>query len=463
MSAALPRVSAIEAKKGRFFDDRPEKVMAVLRSRERQLAAVGPAGTGKTRTDLEKIRACCIKYPGCRWVIARSVRKWLTQSALVTWEEKVIEPGLLLPDKVARSQRQEYRFRNGSIVAVAGLDDPDSVMSTEWDGILIVEATEIDKDMFEQVGTRLRNGMMPYQQLILEANPGPPHHWMKAEIDAGRLPCVESRHRDNPHYFDAEKNDWTPAGIEYMARLDLLTGSRRLRLKDGKWAQSEGVVYEEWDSTVHVIAPFAIPADWKRYIIVDFGYNDPMVVQWWAVDHDDRGYMYREIFTTGRLVEDVAAWAKRLHLMNGDPPPLDVVCDHDREDRATFEKHSGWRTVPANKTIELGIQDVKARLKVQGDGKPRLFVFNNALCHEPDSKLSDARKPTSTVQEFDGYVWDPRAKKGERPLDKDNHGMDCCRYFSRHLVQVSDGTAFDGYGTPSAYNDEYSLPDDTFR
>jgi hypothetical protein len=461
--SALPRVSAIEAKKGRFFDNRPEKVMAVLRSRERQFAAVGPAGTGKTRTDLEKIRACCIKYPGCRWVIARSVRKWLTQSALVTWEEKVIEPGLLLPDKVARSQRQEYRFRNGSIVAVAGLDDPDSVMSTEWDGILIVEATEIDKDMCEQVGTRLRNGMMPYQQLILEANPGPPHHWMKAEIDAGRLPCVESRHRDNPHYFDAEKNDWTPAGVEYMARLDLLTGSRRLRLKDGKWAQSEGVVYEEWDSTVHVIAPFSIPADWKRYIIVDFGYNDPMVVQWWAVDHDDRGYMYREIFTTGRLVEDVAAWAKRLHLMNGDPPPLDVVCDHDREDRATFEKHSGWRTVPANKTIELGIQDVKARLKVQGDGKPRLFVFNNALCHEPDSKLSDTRKPTSTVQEFDGYVWDPRAKKGERPLDKDNHGMDCCRYFSRHLEQVQDGTAFDGYGTPSAYNDEYSLPDDTFR
>jgi PBSX family phage terminase large subunit len=460
----LPTITRAEAAAGRFFDARPAKVQDLLRARDPVVLACGPLGTGKTTACLERVRACCLKYAGCRWLLLRSVRKWLTNSALVTWEQKVVLPSELMPDRIHRSSRSEYRFRNGSTVVVAGLDNPVAVRSADYDGAFLLEATEVQREATEEVQGRLRNGRMPYQQMLMDCNPGPPTHWLKQDVDAERLRCINTTHRDNPYLFDPVRQDWTEIGRQYVERLETsLTGSRLERLFKGKWVQSEGVVYDEWIAATHVVEPFPIPPHWKRYIIVDFGFNDPMVVQWHAIDDDDRDYLYREIFTTGRLVEDVAAWAKRMHLMNGDPAPLDVVCDHDREDRGTFERHSGWRTVPANKPIEVGIQDVKARLKIQGDGKPRLFVFRTALCHEPDAKLTELRKPTSTIQEFDGYIWDPRAKKEERPLDKDNHGMDCVRYMARHLVQVSDGSAFDGYGTPSAYKDEYSLPDDTFR
>ena len=43
------------------------------------------------------------------------------------------------------------------------------------------------------------------------------------------------------------------------------------------------------------------------------------------------------------------------------------------------------------------------------------------------------------VEELDGYVWDPAAKKGERPLDRDNHGADCLRYFAKHLATKPTG------------------------
>src|SRR6516225_11202865 len=111
-SHSLSTISREEAERTRFFDTRPAIVGEVLRARDRRILVDGPLGVGKTRLLLEKVRACCLKYPRCRWLLLRSVRTWLTHSALVTWEEKVLEPGLLRPDKVRRANRSEYRFRN---------------------------------------------------------------------------------------------------------------------------------------------------------------------------------------------------------------------------------------------------------------------------------------------------------------------------------------------------------------
>ena len=41
---------------------------------------------------------------------------------------------------------------------------------------------------------------------------------------------------------------------------------------------------------VHVVDPFDIPTDWSRYLSIDFGYTNPFVAQWWALDHDGRLY-----------------------------------------------------------------------------------------------------------------------------------------------------------------------------
>ena len=87
------------------------------------------------------------------------------------------------------------------------------------------------------------------------------------------------------------------------------------------------------------------------------------------------------------------------------------------------------KTTPAHKDKSPGIQAVASRLKVAGDGKPRLFLLRDSLV-ERDPILEEAKKPTCTEEEIDAYVWDIAngRKKGEEPLDKDNHGMDALRY-----------------------------------
>ena len=114
----------------------------------------GPAGTGKTRTALEKLHFCAQKYPGMRGLIVRKTRESLTESALVTFEEKVLPAGSPLAAGAARATRRSYVYPNGSEV-VAGLianhrDLRAKVMSTEYDPVVAVEATELTEHDWEQ-------------------------------------------------------------------------------------------------------------------------------------------------------------------------------------------------------------------------------------------------------------------------------------------------------------------------
>ena len=112
-----------------------------------------------------------------------------------------------------------------------------------------------------------------------------------------------------------------------------------------------------------------------------------------------------------------------------EPKPRAIICDHDAEDRATLTRHLGIGTTPARKEVSPGIQAVAARLRRAGDGRPRLVIHRDALV-ERDRMLDAARKPVSTAEEFDSYVWDTEGnrKGGEVPLKRHDHGLDCIRY-----------------------------------
>jgi phage terminase large subunit len=212
---------------------------------------------------------------------------------------------------------------------------------------------------------------------------------------------------------------------------------------------AEGTVYE-FDARLHLIDPFPIPAAWTRFRSIDFGYTNPFVCGWWALDPDGRMYLYREIYMTQRTVRQHADQIKRLErwYVNDDgktPNPQRerieaTVADHDAEDRATLHE-CGIYTRPADKAISPGIQAVESRLAVAGDGRPRLFVVRGCLV-ERDEELAAAHKPVCTEQEFDVYVW-PKGADGrpvkEVPVDLNNHGMDQTRYAVRWADRRSRG------------------------
>lgn len=400
----------------------------------------GPAGTGKSVGVLNKAHVIAEKYPGARLLFARKTRASLTDTALVSFEAKVVpaEHPILLGAQ--RTSRHNYVYPNGSEIVLAGFDKPSKIMSSEYDFIYIQEGIECAENDIEMATTRLRNGVVPYQQLVIDTNPDKPNHWLNQRAESGRMTRLLSRLEENPQFFDQKTMKLTPSGQAYIAKLDRLTGARYQRLRLGKWAAAEGIVYESWDAAVHLIDRFPIPKTWRRVWVIDFGYTNPFVWQQWAIDHDGRAFREREIYFAGRLVEDHAK--DILAATKYDPDPEIVICDHDAEDRATLERHLGHQTFPAVKAISEGIQFVQSRLRKGGDGKPRIFYLRDSLW-ELDQKLVDESLPTCTEQEYDGYIWDIRdgKKKGEVPVDKDNHGMDTTRYLAQYLdgEEVYDG------------------------
>jgi PBSX family phage terminase large subunit len=396
--------------------------------RDPEVLLSGPAGTGKSRAALEKVNACALKYPGMRALFVRKVRDTLGPSVLATWRARVI-PEALAAGHVSfyggsAEEPPQYRYANGSTIALAGMDKATKIMSTDFDLIYVAEAIELDEADWEALTTRLRYGRMPYQQLLADTNPGPETHWLRQRADRGATTLLESRHEDNPVLY-GDDGEVTAEGGAYLGKLDRLSGVRYQRLRRGLWVAAEGMVYDAWDPTVHVVDRFEIPDDWPRYLAIDWGHTNPMVVQWWAEDPDGRLYRYRELYQTGLLASEAG------EIVKGYPERIRrAVADHDSGDREAFRRASGVRTRPAEKSVDVGIGTVAERLAPAGDGRPRVFFLRGSLISR-DQTLVDAGKPTCTEEEIPGYVWDrSTAQKREKevPVKENDHGCDAWRY-----------------------------------
>jgi hypothetical protein len=404
-------------------------IALLFTSKEPELMYAGPAGTGKSKGILEYLNYTAMEYPGCRILMARKTRKSLTESGMVTLEHKVLHPSQGVR---FHSSKQQYQYPNKSIIAVGGLDKSSKIMSSEWDIIYIQESTEIEQGEWEDCSIRLRNGKTPIQQLVGDCNPGPSTHWIRSRAQSGNLLMYDTYHEDNPTLFNRD-GTMTPDGARYLGKLDKLSGVRYLRYRKGVWCSAEGMVYEDsWSTKHNIVDAFPIPLTWPRYLVVDFGYTHPFVCLWTAEDPDGRLYVYRQIYKTKTLVEDhakvikaVSKWGER----DGEPLPRAIICDHDAEDRATLERHLNLITMKAHKTVSDGIQAVASRLRLAGDGKPRLMVMRDSLV-ERDRDLAEGKQPTELADEPESYIWDTRQgmKKGEQPVKESDHALDCVRY-----------------------------------
>lgn len=443
--------------------------LKVFYCQEDEVVTDGPAGTGKSRGCLEKVHFCAEKYAGARFLLARKTRASLTQTALVTYENHVLPVGALGRGRLVHflTTEQEYQYKNGSVIAIGGLDKSSKIMSSEYDMIFIQEATELTEDDWENLTTRLRNGVMPYQQLLADCNPQNPKHFLKQREKRGSLKMFKSQHEDNPVLFNQIAGEITERGKKYLEKLDKLTGVRYMRLRKGLWVQAEGMIWESYDPEIHLInrydenGKFIIPRDWCRFWVVDFGFRNPFVWQEWAMDNDGNLYRVREIYYTNRLVEDhareilkICGWAydpqtkARTKLReDAEPLPEKIICDHDAEDRATLEKHLGMATVPAHKDVTPGLQQVESRLRVKANGKAGLYFLRDSLV-ERDPELVEAKKPLCTEDEIEEYVFD---EDKETPVKENDHGCDCTRYMVAEIDLKPEADELDEEATESYF------------
>ncbi|MBK8260282.1 MAG: terminase [Nannocystis sp.] len=401
-----------------------------------EVILAGPYECGKTIAWLHKMNAVMCKYPNARGLMLRKTYRSLIESACITFEREVLANPPGHPDcpidRAGGSNPTAYEYPNGSRIVLGGMDNPSKLLSSAWDMIGVPQAEELTESEWGSLTRPItgRAGNVQHPQIVGDANPGPPTHWI---LHRPSLTVLHSRHEDNPTLFDPATGEITERGKKTMAVLDALPGVLYQRGRLGKWVSAEGQVYDDFDRAIHLIDSFPIPSDWTRYWAVDFGYTNPFAWGEFAVDHDGRLYLVREIYRTRRLVEDHARHI--LAITHGSPQPQALICDTDAEDRATLERHLNVRTIAADKAISTGIQAVQMRLKKAGDGRPRLYIMRDALV-ERDEALAAAHRPVCTLDEFEVYVW-PKGRDGsslkEAPVKEFDHGLDRLRYMAMYL------------------------------
>jgi phage terminase large subunit len=178
--------------------------LPLLFDEHRHLVLKGGGGSGKSIFAGQKIIERCVSEPGHRFLVSRKVARTLRQSCFHQLSQQARE---MYPDEVeviprGNSSEMYIRFRNGSEILFAGLDDVEKLKSIhDITGIWIEEASEVAEGDFDQLDIRLRGATKYYKQIIISFNPISINHWLKKRFfdrEDKRVRVHESTYRDNP-------------------------------------------------------------------------------------------------------------------------------------------------------------------------------------------------------------------------------------------------------------------------
>lgn len=396
-------------------------------AREQEVILSGPLGTGKTRAVMEKIHRVCKSYTNVKVLLLRKRASDLAGSALEMFRDHVAAPELYHGEiKFVDARRDEparYEYRNsGSVIVIGGLWPPPQrtkVTSSSWDIVCVISVNELEESDWELLLPLCHNHSIGVNQLIGECEPQDDDHWILKRAQRGQLRLIEGQHEDNPRWF---RNDMiTPEGMDFMAKLDALTGVTKLRNRFGFWVKAAGMCWPSYDRSVHLIDPFEIPYSWPWWWSIDFGKVHPFSFGLWTMDPNDRGYLVKEIHMTGRETEEHCR--QILHLTQHLPPPTEIITDHAANDRLICERMFGRKVKLADKRVLEGIDYTEKRWSQR-----RLFIFRDSLV-EVDESLRARGLPINLDGEVPRYVWAGGKRSSQGPIKKWDDSCDMTRYF----------------------------------
>lgn len=188
----------------------------------------------------------------------------------------------------------------------------------------------------------------------------------------------------------------------------------------GKFSNAEGLVYPEFDPSVHVIEPFDVPVEWYDNISIDPGLNNPLSCHFYAVDGDGVIYVIAEHYEKEKDIEYHSAAIKEiadsLFWHRDSRGRLTALIDSAACQRTLassksvaelFNEKGILVNTKVNKDIFAGISRVKALYNAR---PPKIYIFRNCV---------------NLIRELKSYWWG----KGDTPIKRDDHALDELRYY----------------------------------
>lgn len=276
---------------------------------------------------------------------------------------------------------------------------------TAW-GAYINEATIANEVVFDEIKSRCS---APNARIIMDTNPDRPGHWLKRDyIDKADGKTIVDFHwkiTDNTfltqRYIDSIKAS-TPSGVFYERDIN------------GNWVSAEGVVYPDFDRTIHYIKESDLPEITRYYAGVDFGWEHTGAIVLFGDDSDGITYLIKEWSAQHRGIDSWIKIIKEDILTKSD----DIIfwCDSARPDLIEELSEADIDARQAKKDVVAGIGEVSTRFKTK-----RLFVVKDNV--------------TKFDEEIDTYVWQ---EGKDAPVKQNDDVMDAVRYgiYSQKIYDI---------------------------
>ncbi len=380
-----------------------EKQKLFFKARERFVGYGGARGGGKSWALDNKLKLMALKFAGIKILLLRRTYKDLERNHV-----RVLRPQLR-GVAVYNNQQKLFSFPNGSIIELgycASESDVDQYQGQEYDIIAIDEATQFTEYQFETLTACLRGANDFPKRMYITCNPGGVgHEWVKRlfisrkyrlEEDPSDYRFIPATVFDNEVLLEKDPN--------YVKMLNNLSDGLRQAWRDGNWDMLAGQYFSEFDRCVHVIEPFEIPDNWKRYRTIDYGL-DCLACLWIAIDERGDYYVYREYAESDKVISEGAS--DILSLSEGEkiiyttaPDDLWSRSQETAKSKADIFRENGLSLFKASRNREAGWLAIKELLRVKG-GQSRLKIFKNCvgLIECLPALQVDAKRPTDCMTE----------------------------------------------------------------
>lgn len=384
----------------------------------------GSAGGGKSTLAANKLHGFMLKYPESQGLITRKVRVSLTNSTILYMEKMVIgeDPRVLhVPSK------DRFEYTNGSILSYAGLEDAkqrDRLKSIGLKGGVdfcwMEEATEFERADFDAVQARIRGKAAHWRQTILTTNPDGPLHWINLDLIQGMDPDVAV------FYSKALDNTYNPE--DYQKTLARMQGVEGERLREGRWSQASGLVYEVWEEEHNVTTA----AEYQPYSgqpviwFVDDGYSGeveeisgefkgnahPRVFLFAQVRPNGQVCIFDESYALHKLSDQHIKDVLSMTAFNGAvyPKPQIAAIDKSAAELKGRLQAKGIDTINGPGDVEESIKVMRSFIAPDENGFRRLLI--HPRCKHLRSEMASYRRDVVSG----------------KPIKQFDHGPDAARY-----------------------------------
>ena len=411
----------------------------------------GGYGTGKTTTSREEFYKHAFITPQGNTLIGAQITSQYEQTI-----KRDIEKDMPKAFVAAYSTQKQYMdLLNAHRVMYRPLDDATKLRSYNLSMFVIVEASEVDGEIFTQLKTRLRsgaaiipkrdeNGEVIYKPLsetngvpipeedknwskgIIESNPDP--GWIKSHVlemssiiyqhgnamDETKVDPEIADPAISSHISTSDANPYLPK--DFKANLSknkpLWWVARYLY---GSFSYAEGLVYPSaMKSKCDYFNP---PKSWLRICAFDYGLSDNAVYLFGAISPEENVlYIYKEVVLNDRNLKELA---EAFHENSRDILPGNWVCQ-PIIDPKSGPKRDYDKTSLSDRFLEYGIAFKPGYVSVHA----RVFALNTYF---EAGRIKIMENCTCLLKELREYKFKERSltdtSYDDKPVDKNNHAI----------------------------------------